>query len=111
MARRIALAAAYTLFVLALLLTWPWRPSPPQVNNATVITSVPLARWLIILVPFYWGWVALSLETRRARTIALGASVALFVACLLLVWYHDNVFGPYADCLWHDGRCGPGWFN
>ncbi|HEY7642266.1 MAG TPA: hypothetical protein VH814_21210 [Steroidobacteraceae bacterium] len=110
MARRIALASAYTLFVAALLLTWPLWRAPVQVDNVTVITAVPIARWLLIVMPLYWGWVAFHLETRSARRMGLAAAALLLLACFLLVWYHDNVLG-YAPCLWDSGNCGPGWFN
>jgi len=109
MTRRFVLATVYTVFVAALLLTWPWGTAHrPVFGDESVITSVPLARWLLIFTPFYWGWAALHVETKSARRIALAASVALFVACLLLVSYSDNA--RYVDCLWHSGHCGPGWF-
>jgi hypothetical protein len=94
--RRIALATAYTLLVAALLLTWE-----------AAITRVPLARWLLILTPFYWGWVAFHLQPGWARRVGLAGSVVLFIACFLFVTYQD---GLAAGCLWNDGRCGPGWF-
>lgn len=109
MKRRIALAAAYTLFVLALLLTWPRWTSPPQVEDATVITATTSARWLVIFTPFLWGWVAVSSHGKRRR-VGLVGSLLLFVACFLFIWYHDNVL-TYGPCLWHDDRCGGGWFR
>lgn len=105
---RVAIAAAYTLFVLAFLATWSRWASPPQVDNATVITTSTSARWLVILIPFWWGWVSYSLESKSARRAGLAWSVLLLVACFLFIWYHDNVLG-YAPCLWHSG-CG-GWFK
>lgn len=107
MKQRIAIAAAYTLIVLALLLTWPRWTTPPSVDNATVITATRSARWLVIFTPVLWGWAAFSLESKAARRTGLAWSVLLFVACFLFIWYHDNVLG-YAPCLWHSG-CG-GWF-
>lgn len=110
MNRRVALAAAYTLFVVVLLSTWPLWATAPNSDTATVITAVPVARWLVILIPFYWGWVAYSLETQSARRTGLAVSLVLFVACFLFIWYHDNApGGPF--CLWDNGRCRPGWFN
>jgi hypothetical protein len=94
--RRIALATAYTLLVAALLLTWE-----------SAITRVPVARWLLIFTPFYWGWVAFHLPPGWARRVGLAGSVVLFLACLAFVSIQDGMAG---GCLWYDGRCGPGWF-
>lgn len=108
MKQRIAIAAAYTLIVLALLFTWPSWTSPPNADNATVITATTSARWLVIFTPFLWGWVAASLKGKWVRRMGLTGSVALFVACFLFIWYHDNVLG-YNPCLWAGG-CGA-WFK
>jgi hypothetical protein len=108
MTRRIALAAVYTLFVVTLLLTWPWGAPAPQIDNTTVITAIPVARWLVIITPVYWAWAAFSLETRHARRMMLAGSMVLFVTCFLFILQQD-AGGPL--CLWHSGNCGPGWFN
>jgi hypothetical protein len=108
MRHRIAIAAAYTFLVLAILLTWPRWASPPQVDNATVITATTEARWLVILTPILWGWAALSLKGTWTRRMALIGSLILLGACFLFIWYHDNVLG-YTPCLW-DRDCG-GWFK
>jgi hypothetical protein len=108
MSRRIAVATAYTLFVIVLLLTWPRWTISPQVDGQTVITATRSARWLLIFTPFVWGWVAFNSEGRW-RKRGLTGSLLLFVACFLFIWYHDNVL-TYSPCLWHDGRCG-GWFR
>jgi hypothetical protein len=115
MARRVALASVYTLLVTAFLLTWPlWSPLPElppdalRIGNPTAIREVPIARWLVILIPFYWGWAALGLEDRLARWTAIAASVFLFVACFAFIGSQDTG-GPF--CLWDDGHCGSRWFN
>jgi hypothetical protein len=110
MARRIALATVYTLFVAAFLLTWPlWSPLPADLPiGPTAISEVPIARWLVILIPFYWGWAAFGLEDRQARWAGIAASVVLFVACFAFIESQDTG-GPF--CLWDDGHCGSRWFN
>lgn len=105
---RVAIATAYTLFVIGLLLTWPSWTTPPSTDNATVITATRSARWLVILIPFVWGAVWWSSKEKRTRRLGLRAGVLLFVACLLFIWYHDYFLG-YAPCLWYTG-CG-GWFD
>jgi hypothetical protein len=95
MVRRIALACFYTLFVVVLLSTWP--------DGATVITSMPIARWLVMLVPLYWGWVAFGLENRRARRTSVAASVILLVACFIFIVDQDLRQG--SNCLWHSAGC------
>lgn len=111
MTRQIALASVYTLFVILLLLTWPWGGTAPVVDNTTVIRAIPVARWLVIIMPIYWAWAAFSLETKHARTTMLAVSGALFVACFLFILQQDNLAGgPF--CLWDDGKCGRGgWFD
>jgi hypothetical protein len=104
----IAVATGYSLFVLLLLLTWPRWASPPQVDGQTVITATRSARWLLILIPFMWAWVAFRLNGKWRKRGLVGA-VVLLVACFSFVWYHDNVL-TYNPCLWHDGSCG-GWFR
>ena len=108
MTRRIALATVYTLFIVALLLTWPWWGTPSRIDNTTVIRAIPVARWLVIITPVYWAWAAFSLETKQARRTMLAGSVALFVACFLFILQQDPG-GPL--CLWDSGNCGGGWFN
>jgi hypothetical protein len=108
MNRRVAVAAAYTLFVLAFLLTWPTWTTPPQVDDVTVITGTRSARWLLMIVPILWSWVAFYAEAKRRR-IGLIGSALLFGACFAFVWYHDNVL-TYGPCLWDSGDCG-GWFR
>jgi hypothetical protein len=108
MNRRVAVAAAYTLFVLALLLTWPKWTTPPQVDDVTVITGMRSARWLLMIVPILWGWAAFYAEGKRRR-VGLTGSALLFVACFAFVWYQDNVL-TYGPCLWNSGNCG-GWFR
>jgi hypothetical protein len=109
MTRRSLAAATYTLFVVALLLTWPKWTTPPQVDGLTVITGTRSARWLLIVFPFLWGWVAIYSEDKW-RKRGLTASVLLLVGCLLFIWYHDNVLS-YDPCLWHDISCGSRWFR
>jgi hypothetical protein len=93
MTRRFALASIYTLFAVAV-----WS------------TAVPVARWLLIIVPVYWAWAAFSLHAKPARLTMLAVSVALLVACFLFIADHDNrAGGPF--CLWDDGHCGSRWFN
>ena len=58
MVRRIALASIYTLFVVVLLSTWSLWTTQPAVDSEPVIHTLPIARWLVILIPFYWGWAA-----------------------------------------------------
>lgn len=108
MNRRIAIAIAYSLFVLVLLLTWPKWTAPPQVDGQTVITATRSARWLLILTPFLWAWVAFYLNDKWRKPGLVG-SLVLFLICLVFVWYHDNVL-TYSPCLWNDGRCS-GWFR
>jgi hypothetical protein len=113
MTRRIVVAAAYSLFVLAFLLTWPkWDPHPPTSGwpNRTVITSTESARWLLIFMPFLWGWVAFYLEDDKWRKRGLIGAVLLFVICFLIIWAHDNLL-TYNPCLWHDTSCGSRWFR
>jgi hypothetical protein len=109
MTRRIVVAAAYSLFVLALLLTWPkWDPTPRL--GRTVITGTESARWLLIFMPFLWGWVAFYLEDDKWRKRGLIGSVLLFVVCFLFIWAHDNLLTSN-PCLWYDTSCGSRWFR
>lgn len=110
MSRRIAIAsaAAYTVFVLVLLLTWPRWTTPPQVDGQTVIAATRSARWLLIFTPFLWGWVAFYLKSMWRKRGLIG-SVLLLVGCFLFIFIHDNVLTD-TPCLWHDGECG-GWFR
>lgn len=108
MIRRILFASAYTVFVISLLLTWPLWTTPAQVDGQTVITATRSARWLLILTPILWGWVAFYSESKWRRRGLIG-SVLLVVGCFLLIWYHDNVLTS-SPCLWHDGSCS-GWLR
>lgn len=76
MDRRIVVATVYTLFVVALLLTWPSWTTPPEFGGQTVITATPI-RWLMIFVPYLWGCVAFNSEGERRRTGAHLRSVAI----------------------------------
>lgn len=109
MTRRILLAAAYTLFVVVLLFTWPKWTTPPRVDGLTVITGTKSARWLLMFVPLLWGWVAFHSEDKWRKRGLIG-SVLLFVCCFLFIWYHDNVL-TYDPCLWYDASRGSRWFR
>ena len=109
MNRRIAVAAAYSLFVLALLLTWPKWTTPPSEDGLTVITGTDSARWLLMFVPFLWGWVAFYSEDKWRKRGLIG-SVLLFVCCFLFIWIHHHWL-TYDPCLWNDPSCGSRWFR
>jgi hypothetical protein len=109
MTRRIVVAAVYTVFVLALLLTWPKWTTPPVVEGLTVITGTTSARWLLILLPFLWGWVAFYSEGEWRKRGLIG-SMLLLVACFLFIWYHDNAYASN-PCISPDPSCGNGWFR
>ncbi|HKS56731.1 MAG TPA: hypothetical protein VJS12_15665 [Steroidobacteraceae bacterium] len=110
MTRRIALALIYTLFVVALLSTWPqWTLTNVSASD-TAITRLPIARWLVMLIPFYWGWVAFNLESSRARRTGIVAAAILLVACFLFIFAQDNMYGP--NCLMNSLGCGSRpWLN
>lgn len=110
MVRRIALASFYTLFVVVLLSTWPLWTKPPAIGSTTVMTSMPVARWLVMLVPVYWGWVAFGLENTWARRTGIVASAVFLVACFLFIFDQDGRYG--SGCLWHSPGCEfRRWFN
>lgn len=110
MTRRIVVATIYTVFVLALLLTWPKWTTPPIVEGSTVITGTASARWLLIFIPFLWGWVAFYSEDRWRKRGLMGSAL-LFVVCFLFIWYHDNAYGNN-PCIWADPNCRTsGWFR
>ena len=109
MVRRIVVATVYTVFVVVLLLTWPKWTTPPSVDGLTVISGTKSARWLVMFVPFLWGWVAVHAGDKWRKRGLIG-SVLLFVCCFLFVWYHDNVL-TYNPCILHDPDCGSGWFR
>ena len=109
MTRRIVVASIYTLFVLALLVTWPSWTTPPVIEGRTVITGTQSARWLLIFIPFMWGWVAFYSEDKWRKRGLIG-SVLLFVVCFSFIWYHDHVL-THNPCLWDDPNCGSGWFR
>lgn len=105
MTRRIALACFYTLFVAVLLTAW----RPTYTDDIAAIATLPIARWLLMPIPVYWGWAALGLENRWARRISIAASAILFVACFLFITDQDHRDGPF--CLWDGPGCGSPWFN
>ena len=109
MTRRIVVSATYTLFVLVLLLTWPKWTTPPLLEGLTVITGTESARWLLILTPFLWGWVAFYSEDKWRKRGLIG-SVLLFVVCFSFIWYHDNMRASN-PCISPDTSCGSGWFR
>ena len=109
MSRRIAVAAAYTVFLVALLLTWPRWTTPPRVDGQTVMTGTRSARWLLILTPFLWGWVAFYSKDKWRKRGLIG-SLLLLVGCFVFVWLSDNWL-TYNPCLWHDPDCAGGWFR
>jgi len=109
MNRRIAVAVAYTLLLVALLLTWPKWTTPPQVDGLTVITGTRSARWLLILTPVLWGWVAYYSEDKWRKRGLIG-SLLLLVGCFVFVWIADNMDSSYF-CLWNSPGCARGWFR
>jgi hypothetical protein len=106
MTRRIGLACAYTLFVFALLSTWP----SSRIGDMTVITTMPMARWLVMPIPLYWAWAAFGLENKWARRTSVAAAAILLVACFIFIVDQDSRYG--GDCLWNGPGCNTWrWFN
>jgi hypothetical protein len=100
MTRRIALASFYTLFVVVLLAAWPSSHS----DHMSVISTLPIARWLVLLIPCYWGWVALGFENAAARRISIAGAAILLVAIFFFIVDQDTRFG--SGCLWDSPGCG-----